>query len=167
MISVFIYWWDDDVGRDNDLMLCDLLEHMGRFWSRRDLCSIDHEWFDMIGVLYPLCCPLDSDTIEMMGVRFFAFATIRRHIIDSLADRTEPIEYVIVCLMIADTDATLFALWDVSAGLTDESGSESFFVNDEKDFFILLDILGYSGLYDLTKISFLLCHVDEIEFFGW
>jgi len=112
------------------------------FWSGRYLRSIDHEWFYIVSLLYPLGCPLDSDTIEMMSVRFFAFATVRGHIIDGLTDRTKSIEDIIVCLMIADTDTTLCALRDMSAGLTDQSGSESFFVYDEEDFFVLFDIFG-------------------------
>jgi hypothetical protein len=69
--------------------------------------------------------------------------------------------------MITDTDTTLATLRDMSAGLTYESGSESFFVYYEEDLFVFFDILRQCLLYDLTKIPFLLCHVDQIECFVW
>jgi hypothetical protein len=69
--------------------------------------------------------------------------------------------------VITDTDTTLATLRDMSTRLTDESGSESFFIYYEEDFFLLFDVFCQCLLYDLTKIPFLLSHIDEIECFVW
>ena len=72
-----------------------------------------------------------------------------------------------ICLMIRDTDATLFALPDMSARLTNQSGSEPFFVYNQQDFFLFFDIFFQCLLHDLAKIPLFLRHVDEIKSLVW
>jgi hypothetical protein len=65
--------------------------------------------------------------------------------------------------MISYTDTTVMALWYMSARRAEESGSESFFVDDKQDLFLFFDIFFDTFLNHFAKITMLTSHIDEID----
>lgn len=86
--------------------------------------------------------------------------------IDSFADMTDAVLYVMIVQTDCDRDITLCALGYMATLTANEPTCISFFVVDDQDFFLLSDIRCQSLCQCIRKkVRRFLIHIDETNFF--
>lgn len=119
---------------------------------------------DLEVVLYSFFRLLDSKPIHLESV-FMTLFTGSRHIINGFAYRAQSIQEFIFCFVIPNTDTTLFALRDMTTRCTENSWCVPCLIRQKKYFFLFCKMFTYRLFYQFTKISLLVFHINEINWF--